>query len=266
MSSSRLLDLERLVQPPTKVARSEPPDRLGGLDDLLDKAMDFSDVTEVAGMKTDVDDDPEDLMDFNDFLVGSKSTVKSDFGVVKTDNISTKTAMEVIDAEPTLLPGRVSGASTLSLTATNADSGNKKYKLFVCPGVVDCVRLCKTLIGQGTTVCMSSNCLKNHRQKRAMSILPGQIFVAKGKDIVFAEPTIKVLVENDMIEEWKVLNLTVSQWREKFKIVNQVAKKGSNVETKTCKRRVEDGSRKGLQNSSKKESLGNFRRRRCERI
>ena len=101
MSSPRLPDLERLIQPSTEVKRSEPPDCLGGLDDLLDRAMDFSTETEgkAGGLKTGEFDtgnnDPEDLLDFDDFLVSSKSRVKLESTVVKTERIPMETAIEI---------------------------------------------------------------------------------------------------------------------------------------------------------------------------
>ena len=101
MSSPRLPDLERLVQPLTEVERSEPPDRLGGLDDLLDRAMEFSTETETkaGGLKTGEvdtgDNNPEDLLDFDDFLVSSKSRVKLESTVVKTERIPMETAIEI---------------------------------------------------------------------------------------------------------------------------------------------------------------------------
>ena len=121
------------------------------------------------------------------------------------------------------------------MSSVNVDAGNRKFKLFVCPGVTDCVKLCKTFIGQGTTICMNMNCLKNHRQKRTVIILPGQLFVAKSKDIVFAEPMSEALVDVDIVNELKAQNLTLSDWREKFEVINQVGKDGSNVDSKVCK-------------------------------
>ena len=215
MSSSCLSDLERLVQPPTNVERSDPPDCLGGIGDLLEKAMDFTTETEVAVLKTSEsytgDNVQEDLLDFDDFLASSKSRVKPDSPVVKTEKIPSETAMEIDNDEPILLPGRLSGASAASMSSVNVDVGNKKYKLFVCPKVINCVRLCKTFIRQGTTVCVNLNCRKHHRQKKTISILPGQLFVAKLKDVVFAEPTSEALLEEAIIDDWKTQNLTLSQ-------------------------------------------------------
>ena len=205
--------------------------------------MDFATETEtkVAGLKSAEvdtgDDDPEDLQDFDDFLASSKSRVKSDSTVVKTEKIPVETAMEIDDSEPILLPGRLSGASGSSMSSVNVDVGNKKYKLFVCPGVIDCVKLRKTFIGQGTTICMNMNCLINHRQKRTVTILPGQLFVAKSKDIVFAEPTSEALVEVEIVDEWKTQNLTLLDWREKFKVINQVGKTGQKLIPKCVKKK-----------------------------
>ena len=63
----------------------------------------------------------------------------------------------------------------------------------------------------------------------------GQLFVGKTKDTVFSEPTLDVPVEHSVLEEWRSLSLTNSQWREKFEIVNQVVLKGENVEPSSFK-------------------------------
>ena len=42
MSASPLSDVQRLLQPATDVAQLVSDNRLGGLDDLLDQAMDLS--------------------------------------------------------------------------------------------------------------------------------------------------------------------------------------------------------------------------------
>ena len=232
MSASRLSDIERLTQPPTKVARSDSHDRLGGLDDLLDEAMNLSADTVKAEGKTEADDIMEDtnkLLDFDDFVISSKSRVKSDVADFKTEDMPLEKVDEIIEEEPILLPSKSGGTSIISPSVSSSDSGNKKYKLFVCSEVIECIKLCKTFIGQGTTVCMNVNCIKNHRQKRMMSVEEGQLFVSKGKDVVFAEPTLIDPVDEVVLDEWKSLSLTVSQWREKFEIVRNVTKDGVDV-------------------------------------
>ena len=55
MSTSRHSDLERLVRPSVAAAGSDPPDRLGGLDDVLEEAMVLSEDTNKPGLKSILD-------------------------------------------------------------------------------------------------------------------------------------------------------------------------------------------------------------------
>ena len=68
-----------------------------------------------------------------------------------------------------------------------------------------------------------------------MNIVEGQLFVAKSKDTVFAEPTLDQPMKETVLTEWKTMSLTVAQWREKFEIVKKVSMEGTNVEVKTVR-------------------------------
>ena len=68
-----------------------------------------------------------------------------------------------------------------------------------------------------------------------MSVVPEQLFIAKSKEIIFAKPTADALVKGAILDEQKTLNLTIQEWKEKFKIIKQVTKNSSNVKTKSCK-------------------------------
>ena len=233
MSASLLSVVQRLSQPATDVTRSVSDDRLGGLDDLLDQAMDLSTDHGKTDFKNGQDEtmeeDTDKLLNFDDFLVTSKSRVKTDLSSLKTEILPIEIVEELVDEEPILLPSKPAGTSSVSPVVSTTENGNKKYKLFVCPEAIECMNLCKTFIGQGTTVCMNLNCLKNHCQKRIISVEEGQLFVSKGKDVVFAEPSLNEQMGVDVLVEWKTLSLTVSQWREKFEIARNFAKDGSNL-------------------------------------
>ena len=233
MSASGFSAEQRLSQPSTKVARSDSDDRLGGLDDLLDQAMDLSTDPGKSNVKTDhdvsIEEDTNKLLDFDDFLITSKSRVKPDPSNLTTEDLPFETVEELVDDEPVLLPSKPSGTSSVSPALSTSDYGNKKYKLFVCPEAMECDKLCKTFIGQGTTVCMNLDCLKNHRQKRIISVDENQLFVSKSKDIVFAEPTLSEPINFEVLLEWKSLSLTIGQWREKFEIVRKTVKEGTSI-------------------------------------
>ena len=195
MSSNRHSDVARLTQPPREVEGSGPPDRLGGLDVFLDKAMDLENEADQGVFKTDPDEklmeeDTDELLDFKDIFAISKSCVKPEPKKMDMVQIPLETAQEFGVEEPVLFENRTPGTSDVLSLISSSEGGNKKYKVFVCPGMMDCVKLCKTFIGQGTSVCMNFNCLKNHRQKKDMNIVEGQLFVQKSKDIVFAKPTL----------------------------------------------------------------------------
>ena len=240
MSASRHTDVQCLAQPSTPGAGSPSADRLGGLDDLLNQAMDLSTDAEKVSSKPDfdesMDEDTNKLLDFDDFLVTSKSRVKIDTSGLNTVAIPLETVEEIVgEEEPILFGGKKPGESNESPSVSSGDMGNKKYKLFVGPDMMECVKLCKTFIGQGTTVCMNTNCSKNHRQKRSITVAEEQLFVAKSKDVVFAEPTLNKTIDPLILHEWKTLSLTISQWREKFEIVRKVAKKGTDVKPENVK-------------------------------
>ena len=235
MRPSRHSDVQRLSAP----AGSPLADRLGGLDNLLDQAMDLSVDEEKAASKPEpketLDEDTSKLLNFDDFLVSSKSTVKPEKSMFKIQDIPIKTIDEIVEDEPVLLAAKPAGASTVSPSLSSVDTGNRKYKLFVCPEMMECDKLCKTFIGQGTTVCMNVNCLINHRQKKVMSVVEGQLFVTKIKDAVFAEPTFDEAIDDAVLDNWKNLSLTIAQWREKFEIVRKVAKEGSDIKPQSVK-------------------------------
>ena len=86
---------------------------------------------------------------------------------------------------------------------------------------MECFGLYPTYIGQGTTVCMLIDCKRNHRTKK-MDVLPGQLFVAKSKEVVFAGPTVEFFIKPELLQQWKDEACTVSVWKEKFKQVKQV--------------------------------------------
>ena len=240
MSASRLSDIERLSQPAAAAAGSPSDDRLGGLDDLLDHVMDLSSGEGDGGLKRDfeevLDEDTNKLLNFDEFAISSKSRVKTGSDDLITDEIPLETVDEIVkDEEPVLLESKPAGTSFVSPSLSTVDSGNKRYKLFVCPGMLESVKLCKTFIGQGTTVCMGLDCLKNHRQKRCLPVAEGQLFIAKAKDVVFAEPTLNGTIDTSVLEEWKTLSLTISQWREKFKIARKVVEDGNDVKPENLK-------------------------------
>ena len=155
--------------------------------------------------------------------------MKPDTSNLKTEDLPFETVEEIVEEEPILLPSKQAGTSSVSSSVSTSDNVNKKYKLFVCPETIECVKLCKTFIGQGTTVCMNLTCATNHRKKNIILVEEGQLFVSKSKDVVFAEPTLNEPVDSEVLVEWKSLALTVSQWREKFEIVRKITKNGSNI-------------------------------------
>ena len=151
--------------------------------------MVLSDDPNDTALKTDTDKLMEEvgdkLLDFGDFISTSKLTVKPEPAELETEKIPLEAAEEVIAEEPVLFPTRSLDTSGVSPAAYLTDIGSKKYKLFICPEMLECVKLCKTFIGQGTTICMNENCLKNHRQKRTVSISCQSTYVSSYVEFSF---------------------------------------------------------------------------------
>ena len=112
MRPSRHSDVQRL----SALAGSPLADRLRGLDDLLDQAMGLSVDEEKAASKPEpeetLDKDTSKLLNFDDFLVSSKSTVKPGKSIFKTQDIPIETIDEIVEDEPVLLAAKPAGDTT----------------------------------------------------------------------------------------------------------------------------------------------------------
>ena len=146
MSSPRHSNIARLSQPSPHTAGSDPSDRLRGLDNLLVQAMDLMKDEDLGPRKLDYNvdmDDTEKLLDFEDIMSISKSCVKESTTFEK-DDVPLETAEEFVLDKPVLVTNKTPGTSDVSSLVSSNDGGNKKYKLFVLPGMIECVELCKT--------------------------------------------------------------------------------------------------------------------------
>ena len=130
MSSNRHLDVVRLAHPPPDAEGSVPPDRLGGLDDLLDQAMDFLDDPKQDAFKTDydemIDEDTEKILDFGDIVSMLKSRVKPQPTTFQKGKVPLETAEEVVEEDPILVASKTPGTSDVSSLLSSNDGGNKK--------------------------------------------------------------------------------------------------------------------------------------------
>jgi hypothetical protein len=80
-------------------------------------------------------------------------------------------------------------------------------------------QVCRKFIGQGTTVCVKSDCTKVHRGSKA-ELLPGVLLVVKTPGVVFFEPvTERHKLQDDLSDKWKDASSDLDDWVENFTLV-----------------------------------------------
>ena len=170
----------------------------------------------------------EDLMDFSTMIAASISKPTP----MKTETRKTPVATidESIFSSTTIGDTSSLGTSgVVSLTSVD----HKKYWSFVAPPrTSECDMLCRQFIGQGATFCVMKNCNKVHRGKtrEKANVDVDQLFVLKNKGVVFSEPTVDAIVEEELLNEWTHEPKTLSEWVELFSVANKST--GDGVEVK----------------------------------
>ena len=137
-----------------------------------------------------------DLFDFSEMIGASNAITKGPSLETTTTKVDFQEVNETIfDTQTQTL-----GASTAILPPLS-----KRYKLFCAPVLSrDCHALCRSYIGQGSTVCLNLNYNVVHQgeDKSKIKVLPEQLFVQKSKGVVFNEPTLMAVVEPELLETW----------------------------------------------------------------
>jgi hypothetical protein len=83
---------------------------------------------------------------------------------------------------------------------------------------------CFQFIGQGTSFCTARNCATAHHHAAAKTVMPGEIYVAKGNTTAFVTPCLtESALDTHVLTEWKSLSLALPEWNEKFLIAATVS-------------------------------------------
>jgi hypothetical protein len=103
----------------------------------------------------------------------------------------------------------------------------KRVKIFVVPSWDEGFSTyCFQFIGQGASFCTSQNCITAHHHASVKKVTPGELYVAKSVTTAFVTPSITTkVIDVDVLNEWKTLSLSLSEWNEKFFIATAASDK-----------------------------------------
>jgi hypothetical protein len=104
-------------------------------------------------------------------------------------------------------------------------STGKKFKIIVIPTRnLGFGNFCFQFIGQGASFCTAQNCATAHHHAATKTVIPGEIYVAKGATTAFATPALaESALDPHVATEWRSLSLTLPEWNEKFLIATAVS-------------------------------------------
>ena len=126
------------------------------------------------------------------------------------------------DIKPILKTPNHTGESSTSTPSlkSNVPKG-RRYPLFICPSSKEGMsNICFKLIGSGQNICIKQNCRNSHKGVIA-SITPGEAFVKRGKDKIFANPSIDLnKVDSDTVTQWIYDRKPVEEWKSIFQAIN----------------------------------------------
>jgi hypothetical protein len=141
--------------------------------------------------------------DTNSTVPGQAVTVRSDVGSKDgvPMEIDTTGSVQVLDA------------------LTQSTLG-KRFRVFIAPALDKGFNnYCFQLIGQGVSFCTVLNCATTHHHGSVKSVKPREVYVAKGPTMAFVTPSLTpMVIDEQVLENWKSLNLALPDWNEKFLI------------------------------------------------
>jgi hypothetical protein len=120
-----------------------------------------------------------------------------------------------------------SGEESTIPRSVSLKASAKKHKLFQVPSAGrDFDSLCFSLVGQGHAFCTARRCSTSHHGG-TFSVLPGDLYVARTATSAFTDPksSVSKLTLNLMVE-WKVLTVSLSEWSKLFMLVNMPSEDG----------------------------------------
>jgi hypothetical protein len=102
-----------------------------------------------------------------------------------------------------------------------AEAPGKRFKLFRAPqDERGFGKMCRSLIGQGTTFCTAKNCNTSH-QGQELNAAPGELFVAKTPTSAFADPRAHFMdLTPELWLDWNNRSYTLEEWSRLFMLVN----------------------------------------------
>ena len=149
-----------------------------------------------------------------------------------TESAVTFQNLGTFDVEMTEKAEQNEGSLTGRDRTTSMMTPDNLYKLFCTPYAEnDFEKLCKGVVGQGVGFCTRTDCdIKAHRTKKAF-VLANCLYVLKQSGTVaFVEPsTGKDKMDEDLFEELMNAKNSLSEWNNKFTILNNVDKKASKI-------------------------------------
>ena len=160
----------------------------GGIDDMLG-SLDLD-----IGLRSPKRDtreqhvtmEEDNPLNFESVLAESKSTTKQPFFETETSKIDTAQAIEVDNrGSDTILTESTDPGTSVLKDSTSYSISEKLYCLYITPVGDSLSEICRTYIGQGSSLCVVKNCTKNHRKTEKMGIEEGQLFISKTKDTIF---------------------------------------------------------------------------------